>query len=557
MNIVYYIFVEFIVLNGGVFDLKFYHKKIDEIPTINSASGFYLVRDHWNDYWKYQTMFDFYYVEKKVACEYIGKIKIGKKSLSPTDIKKGESGHEMLGIPDTFEQLTDEYFSLGQNVSYYENLKNVMINFDKLKKVLMSINDMALNFDIYERNQNEDSMQQSITRDFSRLTIRGQFNRVVTGQAKLTKYKFSYNIENAKKTLEFRISPNVSPPSNIQVLIGRNGVGKSYLLQSMIKSIVKNENDKNYFINEDGKSIDEMFASLIGVSFGSFDDELPSNDNINNSINYHYVGLNDASDKSEAKVEDDRKNTPNRLKSEKKIDNRLDTLATYFYESLESISANNDKVEQWYRALSTLERDSVFRELKIKELLKETNNRIYTINKEFIIQFYKNNLSAGHKIVLLIITKLTELVEEKSLVLIDEPENHLHPPLLSLLIRAISDLLIHRNGVAIIVTHSPIIVQEVPRNCTWILTRDRKYMSFDRPVIETFGENTGILSREIFRMELTDSSYYDLVRRTVLKKKNVEEVFEEFNNHLGSEARALVRILMDQKNQGEIQDENY
>jgi hypothetical protein len=35
-------------------------------------------------------------------------------------------------------------------------------------------------------------------------------------------------------------------------------------------------------------------------------------------------------------------------------------------------------------------------------------------------------LSSGHKIVLLTITKLVETVEEKSLVLLDEPEAHLH-----------------------------------------------------------------------------------------------------------------------------------
>ncbi|MBP1951874.1 AAA family ATPase [Jeotgalicoccus aerolatus] len=529
--------------------MKFFQKKVNQIPTTNSPSGIYLVRDNWNDYWKYQTMFDFYYVEKDEVFKHIGKIKIGRKGLSIANIEEGQSGHKMLELPDTFEQLSDEYFSLGQDVSYYENLKKVINNFEVLKELLKKIKDMALDFDIYEQNQHEDSMRNSITRDFSTLTIRGQFNRVITGQAKLTKYKFGYNIENADETLDFRVTPNTFPPSNVQVLIGRNGVGKSYLLQSMIKSIVRNENDKSYFVSEDEQSIDNMFASLIGVSFGSFDDQLPSSDKLSNNINYHYVGLQDTSDKASESEDDAKKNTSNN--SVEKVEDRLNALATYFYESLENISANTDKVEQWYRALSTLERDSVFRELEIKELLRKTDNRNYPIQKEYIIQFYKKNLSAGHKIVLLIITKLTELVEEKSLVLIDEPENHLHPPLLSLLIRAISDLLTYRNGVAIIVTHSPIIVQEVPKDCTWILTRNGKYLSFDRPIIETFGENTGILNREIFRMELTDSSYYDLVKKMVLKKDSVEEVFEEFDNQLGSEARAMVRTLMYQKKKSE------
>lgn len=80
-------------------------------------------------------------------------------------------------------------------------------------------------------------------------------------------------------------------------------------------------------------------------------------------------------------------------------------------------------------------------------------------------------LSSGHKIVLLTITRLVETVEERTLVLLDEPEAHLHPPLLSALVRALSDLLINRNGVGIIATHSPVVLQEVPRSCVWKVRR--------------------------------------------------------------------------------------
>ncbi|MEK5757114.1 AAA family ATPase, partial [Acinetobacter variabilis] len=71
-------------------------------------------------------------------------------------------------------------------------------------------------------------------------------------------------------------------------------------------------------------------------------------------------------------------------------------------------------------------------------------------------------LSSGHKIVLLILTRLVETVDEATLVLIDEPESHLHPPLLSAFMSALTELLEDRNGVAIIATHSPVVVQEVP-----------------------------------------------------------------------------------------------
>ncbi|MFG4140517.1 AAA family ATPase, partial [Klebsiella pneumoniae] len=62
--------------------------------------------------------------------------------------------------------------------------------------------------------------------------------------------------------------------------------------------------------------------------------------------------------------------------------------------------------------------------------------------------------SSGHSIVLLIICRLIEELEEKTLVLLDEPESHLHPPLLSTFIRILSDLLVKRNGIGLIATHS-------------------------------------------------------------------------------------------------------
>jgi predicted ATP-dependent endonuclease of OLD family len=88
-------------------------------------------------------------------------------------------------------------------------------------------------------------------------------------------------------------------------------------------------------------------------------------------------------------------------------------------------------------------------------------------------------------------------VEERTLVLMDEPEAHLHPPLLAALIRAVSDLLINRNGVAVVATHSPVVLQEVPRSCVWKLRRHGGGAVVERPEIETFAENIGRLTHEV------------------------------------------------------------
>lgn len=156
-------------------------------------------------------------------------------------------------------------------------------------------------------------------------------------------------------------------------------------------------------------------------------------------------------------------------------------------------------------------------------------------------------LSSGHKIVLLTLTRLVETVEERTLVLIDEPEAHLHPPLLSSFIRALSNLLVNRNAVTIIATHSPVVLQEVPKTCVWILNRSAREAKAERPSIETFGENVGILSREVFQLELTHSGFHKLLEKAALEHPDYETALYAFNGQLGAEAKAVLRAMLLEK----------
>lgn len=153
-------------------------------------------------------------------------------------------------------------------------------------------------------------------------------------------------------------------------------------------------------------------------------------------------------------------------------------------------------------------------------------------------------MSSGHKIVLLTMSRLVELVEERSLVLVDEPEAHLHPPLLSAMIRCLSDLLINRNGVAIIATHSPVVLQEVPRHCVWRMRRSGREMRIERPDRETFGENVGTLTQAIFGLEVTDSGFHTMIRQAVDDGLSYAAILERFDGQLGDEARAIARSLI-------------
>ena len=151
----------------------------------------------------------------------------------------------------------------------------------------------------------------------------------------------------------------------------------------------------------------------------------------------------------------------------------------------------------------------------------------------------------------MIVVRLIELVEEKTLVIMDEPEEHLHPPLVSALIRALSNLLTYRNGVGIVATHSPVIVQEVPKDCVWILRRVGEELIAERPEIETFGENLGILTSEIFGYEVTNSGFHTMIQNSVEKYSSYKKAMKYFQGELGNEGKAILRSLMYEKEQSE------
>lgn len=492
----------------------------------------YLIEDLWNDWFDYKTLYTLVYVDNKGIKHKIGGVKIGEFNMKP------HSDHYVKpDIPNSFEELSEGFFSLGQDVTYYSKLNK--LGEDVRYKILKRLKDVALDEELFEKALFEDVMSRSLLRGVSRSSVRGQYRRLANGDASLTEYKFKYTAPKNKKNnrtpieLTFEVTPKSSPPTNIHILIGRNGVGKTHLLNNMINSLVRSDDSKQIFgsfssdLDED---IQEVFANLVSVSFSAFEqpDPIPEKRTNSTGMIYSYVGLQQPI-KEERTLEE-----AGDIEKEQRITKSPEMLSQEFYDSL-SVIKMGAKVSRWTRAIKMLNTDPIFKEVEATKLA-------YTSEKEVKKTF--SRLSSGHKIVLLTITKLVEKVEERSLVILDEPEGHLHPPLLSAFTRALSDLLIHRNGVAIIATHSPVILQEVPKSCAYILNRSGSIVNVERPELETFGENVGILTREVFGLEVTHSGFHTLIQEAIESEDDFDSILDSFNHELGMEARAIIRALL-------------
>jgi predicted ATPase len=489
----------------------------------------YMNPNHWDDF-GFKTQFSVTLCGDDGTQQYIGEVKIGHRGQS--------FGWTADAIPETFHNLPPGFFSLGQDVDYYEKIFKLPLDIGN--NIISSLVDIASADKWLNVIKDELVFLKSLTRQVSYSVIGEQFRRVLNGGTVQTPYNFVYKVQTDKETadfeLRFDVSVNAKPSTNIHVLIGRNGIGKTTLLNGMISAIVKNHQSPKaaghfWDVSKSPPIIasERYFSSLISVSFSAFDPFTPpiDSDEATNDVKYFYVGLKRV---TRNKVSGD-------LKSEHKD---IEMFSIEFATSLSNCFNLPQKRRRWVRAIRFLESDDNFAEMDLTRFAEEGHEA--KLNELKHVLFKK--MSSGHAIVLLTITKLVEKIDEKALVLMDEPESHLHPPLLSAFTRALADLLNNRNAVAIIATHSPVVLQEVPKQCVWKLRRNRLLANADRPEGEIFGENVGILTREVFQLEVSKSGFHALLAKSVAEGKTADEILSEYQRQIGFEGKAILLSLI-------------
>ncbi len=120
---------------------------------------------------------------------------------------------------------------------------------------------------------------------------------------------------------------------------------------------------------------------------------------------------------------------------------------------------------------------------------------------------FLDSLSSGEAILTHLTTALVSWLEPFSLVLFDEPETHLHPNAVANLFSVLSELLLQNESFALIATHSPIVLQEIPRSRVVLLTRDGDVTTSAKLDTESFGESLSELTRHVFETNEVKNPY--------------------------------------------------
>lgn len=151
-----------------------------------------------------------------------------------------------------------------------------------------------------------------------------------------------------------------------------------------------------------------------------------------------------------------------------------------------------------------------------------------------------------------------------SAILIDEPENFLHPNLISRFMRILHRIVEETKSIAILSTHSPFVVREVQSIQVHVIRQrvagfsedddpdgdyirqqnDKRNISFSEvvhPRLQTLGANVASISNEVFGDDLPEHLFELVLRESNIKTMPFEQILEQFAGQMSTEALMYLR----------------
>jgi predicted ATPase len=442
-----------------------------------------------------------------------------------------QTGRTLLDA--TFETLGPQYASLGAELEYYVVLKEVAGA--NARSVLEALGDIAIDPARHAAFENETGLRASLLR-FTPAKVALQEAADLFAedpQASTTAPAgaliFWTSVGGADFPIEFDFEAEADLPARISVVIGPNGSGKTRLLSNLALAAfdTPGPDEPAKWGRLDGNV---EFSRILAFSYSAFDDfDVPSQTRgereaftrRGTTLGYRYFGLRDlqkgptGDSQSEAPLKTGRQIAEDFRRAESQAGQMKDDLLR---KCLERLFEDPSFAAAGYRPAT------------------DGNNKGSSLRRIF------RESSTGHKFVLLMTVQLAAHLRSGTLVLIDEPEAHLHPPLLATFLTILRILLKGREAHAIVATHSPFVVQETPARYVRIIARQVTKTAVFRPSVETFGEDIGTISREVFRLDTRAGEFVDTLR-ALAERQSIDEIEARFENGLSAQARSLVMAI--------------
>lgn len=523
-----------------------------------------LTPDNWDDY-GYKTAFHAYIYKNQERYDSSRKILLENKDelySSGTCFEQFLNGRSYIEIQEI--ALNIKFISLGHD---YKELKKIFP--DDYIDILKVLNDVIYLESKDSENEllklkEHEAFEKSLCRDQSAKKVLEEGKLFLFGEAlNENRFDFGFTFDLSEKKYLYNFDFNQNElPNRISVLIGKNGSGKSQTLLALSAYLLENEKYRDRVVREKHPN---FLSHMLVFAYNPHDNFVVPKKDEKFDIEYKYIGyrkqkedVDTASLNEEALrsiVEEliifdisevprkrlfqsfcdiykkDRNNFVHAIQIDDVV--YLDKVFEHIHKAFEC-DAIGLKIKDMSHVQEYTENGFTFvgNYLLVQ---KEEDKQLYVREIQFddfeteLYYFNNNNqiyLSSGQQTFADFIINLLSLIKANSLILIDEPENTLHPNLEVDFMRILQEILGDFESFAIIATHSAIITREVPENSVHVIKFDESAQPLIiHPSIKTFGADIGTITNYVFYDIFKEEKPYE---NWFLEVKQEYDSFEKF-----------------------------
>lgn len=536
-----------------------------------ALDGYHLLQDHVGGRYAY-AWDDFDYIVtfqiQRVADgrrEFFGRTKVlirGEKNTS----KHFTANGQLLGKSFEITKLLDpdSAVSLASDLDFYQRLAKDLQG--SAEEFLRQICDASYFRNRYEIYSKWDGFNLSLLRGGSTSLAIIDKGRLVAAGRYVPESEFQFNVARLAKDFEpiqFRFDKSRKlGNTNVNLLIGRNGSGKSHVLRHLVDQVtgvVPSEDKHPYFHKvvvaayspfESFKTENQLSAALGEETLGEEALEKMSQRRL--MVNkYAYIGFRDPG---------------GRFSLDWPKESSAHALLKILAYDEESSWRDVGRFELLFKTLKqAINFDFVA--LKDKDgraiLLSAEENcerpPVSSLEEKVDVAqgifFLKQGtttqqpspvlLSSGQSIYSYLLPNLVAEVEDESLVILDEPELYLHPAMEIALINMVKTLLQYTKSNAIIATHSSILAREVERLGVVVLRREEERTTAAPPPFETFGQSVELIMGEVFDDYHVRKAYQKSIDVAAAPYASPQLALESLAESVGDEALAYLASKLD------------
>lgn len=475
------------------------------VATPSQFPSFVLVfNDDWNDY-TYRTWFCLYYYAENGTQNKIGELKLMCRGKNNT----------FGALNKVFDgNLGKDYCSVGIDPSYYSNIYDLFKDTPIINQLLENLRDCAYNSNIYEAFAEDDCFKTSLLREDSSSQAINEAPYLLSGKDKAAAYSFHVHfspeyLQGSFAEWHVKLLYDALPFMRMVGLIGNNGVGKTQMLKTLVQSLICEDSPSNS---------KPMFRSCLAISSTPFDgyDKIKADQD---RISFHNFS-----------VEQDSYRTKDKIRQ-------------CIYEIFDRPLIYQKSMAQLYKeALDDMLGGT------IGNILEQTEDPgKYRLNEDGL-QTQISIMSSGQLHIFNLLTFIYSHIKLSSLLVVDEPEVHLHPQFVVVFMAMLGKILARFRSFAVIATHSPLVVREIVGENVYLMkTVDGDIPYVGKVSFETFGADASELYRNIFHYDEKMSSFYYYVNGLGKPYDETINKILEYAPKLSLNARLSIRDYLEQR----------